>query len=83
MLRTLCLIVAFLFLTACTASPLYCSNRAGHQICIIELQRSAKNYWEYRAQTTLDGIRQPPVKYDCRAKRHDILGQWVCDRFRS
>lgn len=38
----------------------------GHEICILRMKRSAKRYWEYRAQVSVDSIRRPMERYDCR-----------------
>jgi hypothetical protein len=43
-----------------------CRNRDGHQVCILKLQRSAKNYWEYRATVSIDGQKQSAKEiYNC------------------
>ncbi len=43
-----------------------CRNLQGHQICIISIKRSAKNYWEYRAIVSVDGVKRPLEVYNCR-----------------
>jgi hypothetical protein len=38
-----------------------------HQtVCIVDIQRSAKNYWEYRVTLSMDHILQPTKIYNCR-----------------
>ncbi|MEB3211516.1 MAG: hypothetical protein VKL39_09175 [Leptolyngbyaceae bacterium] len=48
------------------AAPLICRTVDQHQICILNVKRSAKNYWEYRATVQIDGDRKPLEIYDCR-----------------
>lgn len=75
-------------LTACATNPLFCQEVAGRNVCLLKLDRSAKNYWEYRALITVDGVEQPKFRYDCRQRRQtpvgivpfEAMGQWVCDR---
>ncbi|HEY9800128.1 MAG TPA: hypothetical protein V6D25_07200 [Leptolyngbyaceae cyanobacterium] len=45
-----------------------CRNYHGQRICIVSLNRSAKNYWEYRASVTVDGVKRPLEVYNCRQK---------------
>ena len=45
-----------------------CRTLDGHQICIIQIKRSAKNYWEYRAIVSIDGKKRPREVYNCRDK---------------
>jgi hypothetical protein len=44
-----------------------CRNYNGHRICILSIQRSAKNYWEYRAAVSVDDIKTPIEVYNCRS----------------
>jgi hypothetical protein len=43
-----------------------CQTVASQEVCILNLRRSAKNYWEYWAQLSINGIKQPERVYDCR-----------------
>jgi hypothetical protein len=45
-----------------------CRNYNGHQVCILSINRSAKNYWEYRAIISIDGVKRPFEVYDCRQR---------------
>ncbi|MHC5938705.1 hypothetical protein [Nostoc sp.] len=47
-----------------------CRNYDGlrHQICILSINRSAKNYWEYRAAVSVDGVKRPVEVYNCRQR---------------
>ncbi|MGL4622003.1 hypothetical protein [Chroococcidiopsis sp.] len=63
------IIVAILLLSLAIAFPAVasvCRIRDGHQICILSLQRSAKNYWEYRADVSIDGVKGDTEVYNCR-----------------
>ncbi|MBD2167733.1 hypothetical protein H6G04_25420 [Calothrix membranacea FACHB-236] len=53
---------------AVPAAASVCRNYNGHQICVLSIQRSAKNYWEYRATISVDGVKQPMAVYNCRAQ---------------
>lgn len=65
---TLLLLLILSFTIALPASASVCRNYNGHQICILSIQRSAKNYWEYRAAISVDGIKKPMEVYNCRAQ---------------
>jgi len=43
-----------------------CHNYDRHQICILSISRSAKNYWEYRATVSVNGVKRPIEVYNCR-----------------
>jgi hypothetical protein len=62
----LLLIVATFFPSPAYASV--CQNYDGHQVCILSINRSAKNYWEYRAIISVDGVKRPLEVYNCRQK---------------
>ncbi|MGR3276421.1 MULTISPECIES: hypothetical protein [Acaryochloris] len=55
-----------LFSLPAPAHAAICRNIKGRRICEASLNRTAKNYWEYRAIVTIDGARQPRETYDCR-----------------
>jgi hypothetical protein len=48
------------------AAPVFCRVVEGHSVCVMSLQRSAKNFWEYRAAVSVDGVVRPVEVYDCR-----------------
>jgi hypothetical protein len=61
------LIAGMVLLSLCApAQAAICRNIQGRRICEASLNRSAKNYWEYRAIVTIDGARQPQEIYNCR-----------------
>jgi len=43
-----------------------CRSYHDNRICIIRIQRSAKNYWEYRASVRVNGVVRPMEVYNCR-----------------
>ncbi|WP_325078584.1 hypothetical protein [Sphaerospermopsis aphanizomenoides] len=45
-----------------------CKNYEGHKICILNIKRSAKKYWEYRAAVSVDAVKTPVEIYNCRGK---------------
>ncbi|MEH2267252.1 MAG: hypothetical protein V7K68_02270 [Nostoc sp.] len=52
------------FASVCRNYDVYDGLR--HQICILSISRSAKNYWEYRATVSVDGVKRPTEVYNCR-----------------
>jgi hypothetical protein len=53
-------------LSIAPASAEFCRRVEDRQICILSIKRSAKNYWQYQATTSIDGIEQPTAIYNCR-----------------
>ncbi|MBH8552639.1 hypothetical protein I8751_09670 [Nostocaceae cyanobacterium CENA357] len=51
-----------------SAFPSVCRNYNDHIICILSINRSAKNYWEYRASVSVDGVKNPNEVYNCRER---------------
>ena len=60
----LLLIISFSVIFPAEASV--CRNYNGQQICILSIKRSAKNYWEYRAAVSVNGVTKPVEVYNCR-----------------
>ena len=72
-----------------------CYTVSGHQVCILEIRRSAKNYWEYRAAVSVDGEGRSLDLYNCRDRTHrtrdgrlipfsqDLAGAIVCRLYRG
>ncbi|MEH1833456.1 MAG: hypothetical protein V7L29_15610 [Nostoc sp.] len=54
------------FASVCRNYDVYDGLR--HQICILSINRSAKNYWEYRATVSVDGVKRPTEVYNCRER---------------
>lgn len=44
----------------------FCRTSGDREICIVRIERSAKNYREYRAQVKVNGKKMPLETYDCR-----------------
>ncbi|RMF64454.1 MAG: hypothetical protein D6742_15150 [Cyanobacteria bacterium J069] len=60
------------------AAPQFCRVVEGHSVCVLSLQRSAKNYWEYRAVVRVDDVVRPLEVYDCRDRlRYTAKGKTV------
>ena len=53
------------FAAAQPAAASFCRNYKGNKICILSIKRSAKNYWEYRAEVSINGARKPLEIYNC------------------
>jgi hypothetical protein len=52
--------------SALAADPLLCRTVDSHQVCILSIKRSAKNFWEYRVQLSVDDQPRAKERYDCR-----------------
>lgn len=73
MIRFLIALLLFLsvqFVVILPVQAAFCRNLNNHEICILEIKRSAKNYWEYRASVKEDGVKRPIEVYNCRDRTH-------------
>ncbi|WP_107667280.1 hypothetical protein [Cyanothece sp. BG0011] len=73
-----------------SAQAEFCRQIKGHQVCLVKIKRSAKNYWEYRASVKIDQEIRPIEIYDCRQRhrmtqegdiipfKSDGVGQLIC-----
>jgi hypothetical protein len=66
LVKLLSLIVLCWLIQMVPATAEFCRQMGNHRICVIDIKRSAKNYWQYQAVVTTDGIKQPQGSYDCR-----------------
>jgi hypothetical protein len=69
-----------------------CRTLDGQSVCILDIQRSAKNHWEYRIKLKIDQATRPSVLYNCRdrflvtsdGKKQPFVaksvGDWICHR---
>ena len=71
------LAVILLYLTTSgPASANFCRQLDHHQVCVKDIKRSAKKYWEYRASLTIDDRTTALEFYDCRHRfRIDETGE--------
>lgn len=54
-----------------------CRARHAQEVCILQLKRSAKNYWEYRAKVSIDGEKQKNIEiYNCRDRTLTRKGKY-------
>lgn len=60
------LLLTLSFAVARPAEASLCRTSNDHLICILSIKRSAKNYWEYRAAISVDGVERPIEVYNCR-----------------
>ncbi|YAG16244.1 Ig-like domain-containing protein [Nostoc sp. DSM 114161] len=89
------LLLILSFLVAFPAFASVCRNYSGHRICILSINRSAKNYWEYRASVSVDGVKTPIQVYNCRQRvkiqqngsvlpfEQKSAGEMICSFFNS
>jgi hypothetical protein len=66
LVKLLCLGLLCWLANTIPARAEFCRQVDGHRICILSIKRSAKNYWQYQAVVSTDGIEQPFATYDCR-----------------
>lgn len=59
-------LLLILISVALPADAAVCRNFNSHQICILSIKRSAKNYWEYTASISVDKVKTPTQVYNCR-----------------
>ncbi len=94
-----CLIIILFVVASLLIAPRIeaniCQFWSGHQVCVVQIKRSAKYYWEYRTILSVDGTKQPEIVYDCRSfyyfdpeknkvffkNNENDLGNFVCDLF--
>jgi hypothetical protein len=73
-----------------------CQEIAAEQVCIQKIKRSAKYYWEYRVNLSINAVKQAVRVYNCRDRYYllpdrtqrsyqqsDRLGKMVCRLYRS
>ncbi|MFW6359617.1 MAG: hypothetical protein ACOC0N_10465 [Chroococcales cyanobacterium] len=79
--RLIAIFVLILLLGLSWDSPVQaaiCQETGKHRICLGEIKRSAKYFWEYRASVTIDGQKVPRKVYNCRDRlRYDKKGNSV------
>ncbi|NJN58329.1 MAG: hypothetical protein HC879_12930 [Leptolyngbyaceae cyanobacterium SL_5_9] len=63
------LVLILSFAIALPARAAFCRTVEEHEICILSIQRSAKNHWEYRASVSVDGVARPVEVYNCRDRQ--------------
>ncbi|MBN3895280.1 MAG: hypothetical protein HWQ41_08445 [Nostoc sp. NOS(2021)] len=56
------------FASVCRNYDVYDGLHLRHQICILSINRSAKNDWQYRAAVSVDGVKRPIEVYNCRER---------------
>lgn len=95
--RVIVVVLIFLLINflgfALPVEAAFCRNINNHNMCILQIKRSAKYYWEYRATISIDGKTRPIEIYNCRT--HSVIhsdrkivpfqpngiGELICSRF--
>ena len=67
------LLLIYFCCVALPAEASVCRNYQGREICIVDIKRSAKNYWEYRVILSVGGVKQPLEVYNCRDRTTCLL----------
>lgn len=65
-IKSLTILLVSIFSFSFPSKPVICREENSHQVCILGIKRSAKNYWEYRASVSIDGEKRPIETYNCR-----------------
>jgi hypothetical protein len=80
--------------SAAVYSTSICRSIDHHDVCILTIKRSAKNFWEFNAAVSIDGKRGPKEPYNCRSHYKtyadgrlerfgkDSIGTLVCRAYR-
>jgi hypothetical protein len=67
-----------IFLGALPAQASFCKNIEQQQVCILSIDRSAKNFWEYQVQLTVNHVTQPLAVYNCQEQQwRTPTGDWT------
>jgi hypothetical protein len=96
MLKLLTILAVFLLGWAISlpADAASCYQINGDRLCLEQIKRSAKNYWEYRIVTSVNGVQQPQEIYNCRSRTKiksdrtmvDFqpygFGEFICRKFK-
>lgn len=76
--KSLTILLILVFLVALPAQASFCKSVDTKKVCILSIERSAKKYWEYQVQLSVDRIVQPLTVYNCREKLWlQPHGQWT------
>ena len=98
-MKLIALVLLLLSMTVSFALPanaaVTCRDYDGHEVCILNIKRSAKRYWNYRTTISIDGKKQPTEIYYCRGKfkiqnngkivrfEEDGVGNLICKFFKK
>jgi hypothetical protein len=76
--KSLTVLLIILLLGALPAQASFCKSVDTQKVCILSIERSAKKYWEYQVQLSVDRIVQPRTIYNCRKELWlQPNGQWT------
>ncbi|MEM9246792.1 MAG: hypothetical protein AAGA67_13790 [Cyanobacteria bacterium P01_F01_bin.153] len=59
-----------------SAQAEFCRIQGGQEICLMDIKRSAKRFWEYRAIVRVDGKTRPWELYNCRDRVRVDADNW-------
>ena len=98
-MRLIALALLLLSITFSFAFPaeaaITCREYDGHEVCVLNIKRSAKRYWNYRTTISIDGKKQPTEIYNCRGEfkiskngkivrfEEDGVGNLICKYFKK
>lgn len=64
----LLLLLALSFVFALPVEAATCRTDNNRTICLLQIERSAKYPWEYRAVVSVNGDVRPKERYNCRSR---------------
>lgn len=73
LLRAVAIVAATLLAFPAPAMATTCRRHQGHEICLEQVQRSAKYHWRYRVRASVDGELQPLTRYNCRDRTRTVI----------
>jgi hypothetical protein len=68
LLKLLAIGLTIWLLALAPARAEFCRTIEGQRICILDIKRSAKNYWQYQALVSINGATKGRASYDCRER---------------
>jgi hypothetical protein len=97
--RTISILLILCLLFFCTiassVNASVCRQVNDRNLCILSIKRSAKNYWEYRAAVSVNGVKRPIKVYNCRDRivikqnktivrfKPNDVGEIICKTFQK
>lgn len=66
------LILVFWLIATPGVKAATCQSITDKQVCIETIKRSAKNYWQYRVNLTIDNQKQVTRVYNCRDRYYTL-----------
>ena len=69
LLYLLLLVILLFFSIVSNAQASNCYQFGADKVCILKIKRSAKYYWRYRIELSVNDTKKPLTVYDCRQQK--------------